>query len=228
MKKLLLITILLFTFAKQTQAWDSSSECFKFLDAQDYQTAIEAGKRAIKRDPDNSRTYLCLGKAYRMAGKLNLALANLKQAEELTQNETRLAFIYAEMALVYLAMNKADKVLYYYNKGIKSAEKRLVGEREIKIAITSEIAKAYEERKNYGKALEYYGRLSELHKATEDKAEIYRKMATLYSEKGEHSKAIEYLQKANNMTTEEKRSVSLTASMVLMWFLVLLFLLLSR
>lgn len=39
-------------------------ECFNFLKAGDYKRAIEAGKKAVKKYPNNSDAHLCLGINY--------------------------------------------------------------------------------------------------------------------------------------------------------------------
>ena len=77
-----------------------ADDCYNFLIAGDYKRAIEAGKRAIEKDPNNLLAHLCLGKSYHVIGEFMLALEHLKKAESLTSDKEYLMHIYNEIGMI--------------------------------------------------------------------------------------------------------------------------------
>jgi Tfp pilus assembly protein PilF len=57
--------------------------CYNFLDAGDYRRAVEAGKRAVRKYPNNIDAHLCLGESYYAIGELRLALEHMKKSRKL-------------------------------------------------------------------------------------------------------------------------------------------------
>ncbi len=68
-------------------AWTEVDACLNFCEAGEYERAIEAGKMAFKKYPNNSDAHFCLGKIYYEIGDLELALEHAKRAESLTSNK---------------------------------------------------------------------------------------------------------------------------------------------
>ncbi|MGC8769595.1 tetratricopeptide repeat protein [Calditerrivibrio sp.] len=56
-------------------------KCFEYLEKGDYQKAIKSGQMAVKLYPRNINAYICLGEAYFMAGKIELAIKNFKKVK---------------------------------------------------------------------------------------------------------------------------------------------------
>jgi tetratricopeptide (TPR) repeat protein len=75
--------------------------CFNFHKSGDYKKAVEAGKEAVKKYPNNFKAHYCLGLNYRVLGELKLALEHMKKAESLTSNKRDLMHIYNEIGLIY-------------------------------------------------------------------------------------------------------------------------------
>jgi tetratricopeptide (TPR) repeat protein len=62
-------------------------KCENFYIAGDYERAIEAGKRAVEKDPNNLKAHYCLGRSYYKIGEFKLALKHMKKAESLTSDK---------------------------------------------------------------------------------------------------------------------------------------------
>jgi tetratricopeptide (TPR) repeat protein len=71
--------------------------CSNFLKAGDYRRAIEAGKEAVQKYPNNLDAHLCLGRSYHAMGEFKLALEHLKRAESLTSDKEDLMYIYNQI-----------------------------------------------------------------------------------------------------------------------------------
>jgi tetratricopeptide (TPR) repeat protein len=80
---LLFIILSLLVFKNLAFAQPEVDACFNFYDARDYKRAIEAGKRAVQKYPNNSDAHYCLGISYRMVGEFKLALEHLKKGRKL-------------------------------------------------------------------------------------------------------------------------------------------------
>jgi len=84
---LLFIILSLLVFKNLAFAQPEVEACFNLYHARDYMRAIEAGKRAVQKYPNNSDAHFCLGRSYRMVGEFKLALEHMKRAESLTSNK---------------------------------------------------------------------------------------------------------------------------------------------
>jgi tetratricopeptide (TPR) repeat protein len=84
---LLFIILSLLVFKNLAFAQPEVDACFNFYDARDYKRAIEAGKRAVQKYPNNPYAHICLGTSYYEVGELKLALEHMKRAESLTSNK---------------------------------------------------------------------------------------------------------------------------------------------
>ena len=91
---LLFIILSLLAFKNFSFAQPEVIACSNFLRAGDYRRAIEAGRVAVQRYPNNPYAHYCLGISYRMMGEFKLALEHMKRAESLTSNKEDLMYIY--------------------------------------------------------------------------------------------------------------------------------------
>jgi tetratricopeptide (TPR) repeat protein len=80
--------------------YEEINECLTLNNSGDYKKAIEVGKLAVKKYPDNSKAYACLGTSYYNLGKLKLAYKNLKKAESLASDKEDLMYIYDLLGLI--------------------------------------------------------------------------------------------------------------------------------
>jgi hypothetical protein len=90
MKKALSIFFLLLSilaFKNIAYAQQEIKECINFIEAGDYKRAVQVGKIAVEKYPENVPAYSCLGLAYYKVGELKLAYENMKKAESLTNNK---------------------------------------------------------------------------------------------------------------------------------------------
>jgi tetratricopeptide (TPR) repeat protein len=169
-------------------------ECYNFLKAGDYKKAIEAGKRAVKKDPNNSDAHLCLGINYYQIGKLNLALKHLKKAESLTSDKRDLMYIYTQLGKIYHEMGYWDDALLYHNKSLSLAKE--LGDISTQAAVLNNIALMYQYINELDKALDYFEESLRLQTNEKAKSPTYNNIALIYGNKGDYQKAVEYLQKA--------------------------------
>ena len=102
-------------------------KCFEYLEVGDYQRAIKSGQMAVKLYPRNINAYACLGEAYFMAGKLDLALKNFKKVEayikENYEYDINLYPIYNNIANIYEEKEEYDKAIEYYKKALEITER---------------------------------------------------------------------------------------------------------
>ena len=169
-------------------------ECYDFLKAGDYKKAIEAGKRAVKKDPNNSDAHLCLGINYYQIGKLKLALKHLKRSESLTSDKRDLMYIYTQLGKIYHEMGYFDDALLYHNKSLSLAKE--LGDISTQAAVLNNIALMYQHINELDKALDYFEESLRLQTNEKAKAPTYNNIALMYGNKGDYQKAVEYFQKA--------------------------------
>ncbi|BAU22880.1 hypothetical protein THC_0486 [Caldimicrobium thiodismutans] len=60
MRKVLLSLVFVLVFIASSYAQFYIDLCYTYLNAGDYQRAIEAGKQAVKLNPNDSDSYYCL------------------------------------------------------------------------------------------------------------------------------------------------------------------------
>jgi tetratricopeptide (TPR) repeat protein len=202
----ILLTIAFFTAPKEIQleithsrpeSTNSQPEidaCSNFLKAGDYKKAIEFGKLALQKYPENPAAYYCLGEAYYKVGELNLAYVNMKKAESLTNNKDDLMHIYNRIGLILLSLGNLDDAILYFMKSLISAKE--LNNIDMQASILNNIANVYNSKGELDKALSYYEESLNLQTNEKDKAVTYNNIANIYSGKGDYQKAIEYFQKA--------------------------------
>jgi tetratricopeptide (TPR) repeat protein len=189
-------------------------ECWTFNDDKDYERAIESGKLAIEKYPNNSDAYRCLGTAYYNAGELNLAYENMKKVESLTNDKRSLIDVDKQIGEILHKMGRLDDAVSYYDKALKVIEDLEIKSLNDKdpndivnrfyedlmegdrIKILNNIALIYEEKGQLDKALNYYRESLNSTVDKEEKATIYKYIARIYDKKGDRQKAVEYMRKA--------------------------------
>ncbi|MFZ8787526.1 tetratricopeptide repeat protein [Thermocrinis sp.] len=168
--------------------------CFNFYEAGDYRRAIEAGKIAVKKYPNNLHAHECLAMSYYEIGELKLALEHMKKAESLASSKISLMHVYNWLGLIYSRMGYSDDALLYYNRSLRLA--RSLGDRRGQARVLNNIAKIYRDKGELDKALDYFEESLRLTTYEKEKAIIYNNIGVIYGNKGDYQKAVEYFQKA--------------------------------
>jgi tetratricopeptide (TPR) repeat protein len=191
---LLFIILSLLAFKNFAFAQPEVDACFNFHKAGDYRRAIEAGKIAVKKYPNNPYAHLCLGKSYGTVGEFKLALEHTKRAEGLTSDKEDLMHIYNQIGFIYYGTGYLDDALLYFSRSLSLA--RDMGDKSIQALVLNNIAGIYYEKGELDKALGYYEESLRFTTDKKEKATIYNNTAVIYNQKGDYQKAVEYLQKA--------------------------------
>lgn len=195
MKKVYLLgVIILVLLADMVYAQQAVDNCFDYLNAGDYQRAIESGKRAVSLYPQNVAAYFCLGRSYYRVGEFDLAFEEFKKAERLASSRSDLMYIYNWLGLVYQRKGDIDNALFYHERSLSLA--RDLGNTKLEATELNNIASIYHDKGELDKALDYYERSLRLHEDEKDKVATYNNIALIYYDKGDYQKAIEYLKKA--------------------------------
>jgi tetratricopeptide (TPR) repeat protein len=191
---LLFIILSLLVFKNLAFAQPEVDACFNFYQAGDYKRAIEAGKVAVQKYPNNSLAHYCLGISYCQIGKFKLALEHLKRAESLTSNKKDLMYIYSWIGGIYARMDNLDDALLYWSRSLSLA--RDIGDRGAQARALNNIAGIYDDKGELDKALRYYEESLKLQTDEKGKAPTYNNIAIIYYKKSDYQKAVEYFQKA--------------------------------
>jgi tetratricopeptide (TPR) repeat protein len=191
---LLFIILSLLAFKNFAFAQPEVDACFNFLNARDYKRAIEAGKRAVKKYPNNPVAHYCLGISYRMVGEFKLALENTKRAERLTSGKEDLMHIYNQIGVIYHRMGYLDDALLYYSRSLSLAKD--LGDKSMQAGALNNIAMIYYYKGELDKALSYFEESLRLKTDEKEKAPTFNNIALIYYNKGNYQKAVEYFQKA--------------------------------
>jgi tetratricopeptide (TPR) repeat protein len=191
---LLFIILSLLAFKNFAFAQPEVDACSNFLDAGDYRRAVEAGRRAVQKYPNNIGAHLCLGISYHAIGEFKLALEHLKRAESLTSDKEDLMEIYNQIGLIYWRMGYLDDALLYFSRSLSLA--RDLGNKSMQASVLNNIALIYRYKGELDKALGYYEESLRLKTDEKEKAITYNNIAVIYDKKGNYQKAVEYLQKA--------------------------------
>ncbi len=191
---LLFIILSLLAFKNFAFAQPEVDACYNFYKAGDYKRAIEAGRMAVQKYPNNMDAHLCLGRSYRMVGEFKLALEHLKKAENLTSGKEDLMYIYNQVGLIYEKMGYLDDALFYYSRSLSLA--RNLGDKSMQASVLNNIGVIYEKKDELDKALSYYEESLMLETDEKEKATTYNNIAVIYDKKGDYQKAVEYYQKA--------------------------------
>jgi len=169
-------------------------ECLNFYEAGNYKRAIEAGKIAVIKYPNNSDAHFCLGKIYYEIGDLELALEHAKRAESLTSNKIQLIYIYYLIGEIYTGMRNVDYQLLYYGKSLSFLLN--LEDKSMQREVAKNILMMLEYKSKLDKALGYYEESLRLMTDKKAKAIAYKNIAFIYEKKGDYQKVAEYLQKA--------------------------------
>jgi tetratricopeptide (TPR) repeat protein len=191
---LLFIILSLFAFKNFAFAQPEVDACYNFHKAGDYKRAIEVGKVAVEKYPNNLNAHLCLGRSYRMVGEFKLALEHLKRAESLTSNKEDLMYIYNQIGMIYHAMGYLDDALLYYSRSLSLA--RDLGNKSMQASVLNNIGVIYERKGELDKALDFYEESLRLQTNEKEKAITYNNIAVIHDKKGDYQKAVKYFQKA--------------------------------
>ncbi len=191
---LLFIILSLLTFKNFAFAWQEVEACYNFLDADDYRRAIESGKRAVKKYPNNIDAHLCLGVSYYAIGEFRLALVHMKKAESLTSDKENLMYIYSWIGSIYDGMDYLDDALLYYSRSLSLT--RDLGDKSVQASVLYNIALIYDDKGELDKALGCYEESLRLETDEKEKATTYNNIAVIYDKKGDYQEAVEYFQKA--------------------------------
>ena len=169
-------------------------KCENFYIAGDYERAIEAGKIAVEKDPNNLKAHYCLGRSYYEIGELKLALEHMKRAERLTSDKEELMYIYNWLGLIYRRMDYLDDALLYYSRSLMLAID--LENESMQASVLNNIAVIYDNKGELDKALGYFEESLRLQTDEKEKAITYNNIALIYEDKGDYQKAVEYFQKA--------------------------------
>ncbi len=198
MRKLLTFALLVFlsllAFKNFAFAQPEVDACFNFLKAGDYRRAIEAGRVAVQKYPNNIDAHYCLGRSYRMVGEFRLALEHMKRAERLTSDKEDLMYIYNQIGLISRSIGYLDDALLYYSRSLSLAID--LENESMQASVLNNIAGIYYKKGELDKALGYYEESLRLKTDEKEKATTYNNIAVIYDKKGNYQKAVEYFQKA--------------------------------
>jgi tetratricopeptide (TPR) repeat protein len=191
---LLFIILSLLAFKNFAFAQPEVNACYNFLKAGDYRRAIEAGRVAVQKYPNNIDAHYCLGRSYRMVGEFKLALEHMKRAESLASDKKDLMYIYNQIGLISRSIGYLDDALLYYSRSLSLA--RDLGNKSMQASVLNNIAGIYRNKGELDKALSYYEESLRLETDEKEKAITYNNIAIIYENKGDYQKAVEYFQKA--------------------------------
>jgi Tfp pilus assembly protein PilF len=191
---LLFIILSLLAFKNFAFAQPEVDACEIFYKAGDYKRAIEVGRVAVRKHPNNIDAHFCLGASYYAIGEFKLALKHMKKAESLTSDKEDLMDIYNQIGLIYEKMGYLDDALFYYNRSLSLA--RDLGNKSMQASVLNNIGAIYYYKGELDKALGYYEESLRLKTDEKEKATTYNNIANIYDKKGDYQKAVEYLQKA--------------------------------
>ncbi len=191
---LLFIILSLLAFKNFAFAQPEVDACYNFLKAGDYKRAIEAGRVAVQKYPNNLKAHSCLGRSYRMVGEFKLALEHMKRAESLASDKKDLMYIYNQIGIIYKRMGYLDDALLYFSRSLSLA--RDLGNKSMQASVLNNIAGIYGDKGELDKALGFYEESLRLKTDEKEKATTYNNIAIIYYQKGYYQKAVEYFQKA--------------------------------
>jgi tetratricopeptide (TPR) repeat protein len=190
---LLFIILSLLAFKNFAFAQPEVVACYNFYKARDYRRAIEAGKVAVQKYPNNLDAHFCLGASYIAIGEFKFALEHMKKAESLTSDKEDLMNIYNQIGIIYEKMGYLDDALLYHSRSLSLA--RDLGNKSVQASVLNNIGVIYKRKGELDKALDYYEESLRLTTDEKEKAITYNNIAIIYVNKGDYQKAVEYFQK---------------------------------
>ncbi|MCX7981756.1 MAG: tetratricopeptide repeat protein [Syntrophales bacterium] len=180
--------------AKVSNAQPLVYNCFNFLDAGDYQRALESGLTATKLYPRNLGAHYCVGLSYFKIGEIDKALYFMKDAEKYAVYKKDLLNVYNLIGLIYQKKGDLENALMYHYRELYIC--RELKDRKGEATTIANIAAILYEKDELDKALEYYKLSLILQYDEKTIATIYNNIALIYSKKSEYHKSIDYLKKA--------------------------------
>jgi tetratricopeptide (TPR) repeat protein len=167
--------------------------CWKFQN-EDFRKAVEYGKLAVKKYPNNSNAYHCLGIAYMKNSESQSAYNNLKKAESLATDKKELIKIDEDIGeLLSLFMKRDNDAITYYNKALSLAKE--LGDTDAQVDILLNMAMAYLSdsfgKKGIDKSIACSEEAISLIKDEPSKIYAYDLIASAYYKKGDPQKEIE-------------------------------------
>jgi len=166
---------------------------FNYLSNQDYKKAIETAIKAVNLHPESFDANLCLGTLYAKIGQLDLALANLKKAQNLTQDKKDLVIIYNLFGLIYKKNGDTDKALHYFSKCLRLAIE--LENKSIELNALINLAKIFYSNGWLDKALNYYKKALEITLDDSIRAFVYDKIGSICYDKADYTEALHWFKK---------------------------------
>jgi len=194
---LLFIILSLLAFKNFAFAQQEVDACFNFIKSGDYKRAIEAGRVAVQKYPNNPYAHFCLGRSHYEIGEFKLALEHMKRAESLTSDKEDLMYIYNWLGMIYDGMGYLDDALLYYSRSLRLAID--LENESMQASVLNNIAGIYHDKGELDKAIGYYEESLRLKTDEKEKTITYNNIAIIYDQKGDYQKAVEYFQKAIEM-----------------------------
>jgi len=185
------LSVVFFGITSQANA-DLLRECANFLDAQNYQKALQIGLEAVRAEPDNVWSYVCVGISYDYLGHYRQAIKYFKIAEKYAVSKNALAIVYNWEGSVYDNIGDLNNALLYDNRALSLAIE--LGDRNGESDDLNNIASIYQDMGKLDKALEFYKKSLAL-SDEKGKSTTYNNIATIYYQMGDYKKAIEYMRK---------------------------------
>lgn len=186
------------TFKSTAFAGDLIDTCWTSIKRKDYKIAVDFGKTAVEKYPENPKAYHCLGNAYYGTGELELAYNNLKKAETLafhsTDDVNRMK-IYNDLGEVLYKMGQSDEAFSYFDKSLRIAKYLKNRDKEIYVdydmhRTLTNIAIYFDNKGELDKALDYYKEYLGSEKDEKTKADIYFNIGYKYYDNGNYRKLL--------------------------------------
>jgi tetratricopeptide (TPR) repeat protein len=221
MKKSLFILFLwvgFLTFKSTAFARDLIDACWDSIKRKDYKIAIDFGKSAAEKYPENPKAYHCLGKAYYGTGELELAYNNLKKAETFCGiYDVNRMKIYNDIGEVLYKMGRSDEALFYFKESLKIAkylkDQKIYVDYDMYLILTN-IAIYFNDKGELDKALDYYKEYRGSEKDEKTKSNIYFSIGYKYYNDNNYQKAIEYFRKSIEIDEKYQRYLVLAESKI--------------
>jgi tetratricopeptide (TPR) repeat protein len=168
--------------------------CWTFNKAGNFHKALEYGKLAVKKYPNNSDAYHCLGIAYMENSEKQSAYNNLRKAESLATDKKELMKIDKDIGdLLSLSMKRDNDAITYYNKALSLAKE--LGDTDAQVDILLNMSMAYLSdsfgKKGIDKSIACSEEAANLGKVEPSKIYAYKLIASAYYKKGDPQKQIE-------------------------------------
>lgn len=152
--------------------------CVTYYKSQNYDKAVQSGKKAIKSSPKNPDSHYWLAASYQSIGEFKLAIEELKMAESFGKDKPNVARVASRLGSNYSRLGDKDEAIRQFSRALLLS--RELGYND-NIAINlSNLATIYLDISQYDKALEYYQEALKLQPGDSDIATMYINMAFIY------------------------------------------------